>query len=132
MQYYLENGGNIAAAAREAGYSRSYYDKQPDKILSAALNYHRALIENSDTTLEEELNTTLGFSREELIKRTRELHEQNDSIPTAWKVNKALHRKQGVELGENDTSSTQAVQVNIEISEKNNTVTDTVEVTNED
>jgi len=132
MKHYLQNGGNIADAARKAGYSEQYADKEPGKLLNAALKYHHRLIEQTDKE-GKELDDTLGFSREELIERTRELHEQDKSPNVAWKVNKALHRKHGTELGEQDNANTQAVQVNIEVSDdgKEETVHDTIEVDDE-
>jgi len=131
MQHYLQNGGNIKQAALKAGYSESYADKRPGKLLNRALKYHRQLIDNTDKQ-GDELDETLGFDREELIDRTRELHEQDKSPNVAWKVNKALHRKHGTELGDQDTANTQAVQVNIEVSDngKEETVHDTIEVEN--
>lgn len=136
MQHYLDNGGNIKQAALSAGYSESYAKKQPNKILEAALRYHKRLIEETEET-GDDLDEALGFSRSELVERTRELHEQDKSYNVAWKVNKALHRKHGVELGEEDSANTQAVQVNIEMSDadgsgSNETVTDTIEVENSD
>lgn len=134
MKHYTKNGGNIADAARKAGYSEKYLDDHPSDILKSALNYQRKEIQRLNDEGKEVKDETLGFSREELVERTRELHEQDKSPNVAWKVNKALHRKQGVELGEQDTANTQAVQVNIEVSDdgKDETVTDTIEVENND
>jgi len=129
MKHYIENGGNIADAARKAGYSESYYNDQPQQLLKSALKYHRRLIEQTESK-GEELDDKLGFSRDELVERTRELHEQDRSPNVAWKVNKALHRKHGTELGEEDTANTQAVQVNIQVSDDDNqeNIHDTIEV----
>jgi len=134
MKYYTKNGGNIAQAARKAGYAESYINDHPADILKSALNYQRKQIQELKDNNKEVTDETLGFSREELIDRTRELHEQDKSPNVAWKVNKALHRKHGTELGEQDNANTQAVQVNIEVSDdgKEETVHDTIEVQNED
>lgn len=134
MKHYTSNGGNISQAARKAGYSESYIDTQPSEILKSALNYQRKEIQRLKDQGKEVKDETLGFSREELVERTRELHEQDKSPNVAWKVNKALHRKHGTELGEQDNANTQAVQVNIEVSDdgKEETVQDTIEVENND
>lgn len=105
-----KNNWKVYPSAIKAGYSASYADKQPKKILKSALkaqaeNMLEMSSGNSASTsidIKRTLAETIGLSREDVYKRLVSIANQDKDLASALKILLPLSADLGVNLGTND------------------------------
>lgn len=100
----------VAPAAREAGYSAKYANKNPKRILKSALRAQAQEMLDlgandsnvSTIELKKALAEVIGMSREDVFKRLQSIAFQDKDLSSALKVLLPLAKDLGVNLGTDD------------------------------